>query len=250
MKRIQLFLSLILLVCTNTFSQIDKIKQANDLYAKGKFQLAAKQYEDILSNDGVSPILYYNAGNAYYKSKEIGHSILNYERALRLMPSFEDARYNLDLAQLKVVDNIVHAPNFFLMSWLEYFLKLLSSNYWLYISILLFFLCLISSFVFVFGPSRTMRKFSFYLGLCFLGLSFATLVFSGIRKDQLVNHDEAIVMSGIVTVKSSPDASGTDLFQLHEGTKVSIKSVLGKWTEIMLANGSIGWIEQTHIEVI
>ncbi len=250
MKRIQLFLCLILFVCTNTYSQIDKIKQANDLYAKGKFQLAAKQYEDILSNDGVSPILFYNAGNAYYKSKEIGHSILNYERALRLMPSFEDARYNLDLAQLKVVDNVVHAPTFFLMSWLATFLKLLSSNQWLYISIFVFFLCLISAFVFVFGPSRAMRKFSFYLGLCFLGFSLVMAVFAGIRKDQLVNHDEAIVMSGIVTVKSSPDASGTDLFQLHEGTKVYIKSVLGKWTEIVLGNGSIGWIEQTHIEVI
>jgi hypothetical protein len=250
MKRIQLFLSLILFVCTNTFSQIDKVKQANDLYAKGKYQMAAKQYEDILLHEGVSPILFYNAGNAYFKSKEIGHSILNYERALRLMPSFEDARYNLELAQLKVVDNVAHAQTFFLLSWLSSFLKLLSSNQWLYISIFVFLLCLISAFVFVFGPTRVIRKFSFYLGLCFLGFSFFTLVFAGVRKDQIENHDEAVVMSGIVTIKSSPDASGTDLFQLHEGTKVSIKSELGKWTEIVLANGSIGWIEQIHIEVI
>ena len=54
-------------------------------------------------------------------------------------------------------------------------------------------------------------------------------------------------MSGVVTVKSSPDKSGTDLFQLHEGTKVSVKSSLGKWIEIKLGNGSIGWVEKDDI---
>lgn len=250
MKRIQLIFGLVLFICLAAFSQSDKIKQANELYSQGNYQLAAKQYEVILANDGVSPALYFNAGNAYYKSKEIGRSILNYERALRLDPSFEDARYNLDLAQLKVVDNVVQTPTFFLMSWLENLLKSLSSNQWLTISLIVFFLCLISAFVFVFGPSRSVRKLFFYIGLSLLGFGFLTFVFSGIRKDQLVNHHEAIVMSGVITVKSSPDASGTDLFQLHEGTKVRIKSVLGKWSEIVLGNGSIGWVEQVHVEVI
>jgi tetratricopeptide (TPR) repeat protein len=250
MKRIYLFIGFILFVCSNSFSQMDKIKQANELYAQGNYQLAAKQYESILTNDGVSPALYYNAGNAYYKTKEIGRSILNYERALRLLPSFEDARYNLELAQLKVVDNVVQAPTFFLLSWVASLLKFFTSNQWLFGSLVLFLLCLITAFIFVFGPSQSVRKLSFYFTLCFLAISLLILVFAGIRKDQLVNHDEAIVMSGIVTVKSSPDVSGTDLFQLHEGTKVHIKSVLGKWTEIELGNGSIGWVEQMHVEVI
>lgn len=60
-------------------------------------------------------------------------------------------------------------------------------------------------------------------------------------------HNEAIIMSGVVTVKSSPDKSGTDLFQLHEGTKVSLKSTLGNWTEIKLGNGSVGWVEKDNI---
>lgn len=250
MKRIHLILGLTLFFCTTAFAQMDKIKQANELYSKGNYQLAAKQYEAILANDGVSPALYFNAGNAYFKCKEIGLSILNYERALRLSPSYEDARYNLDLAQLKVVDNVVQAPTFFLLNWVKDLLKSLTSNQWLFGSLFLFVSCLLTAFVFVFGSSLAMRKLSFYLSLFFLAVSFLTLVFAGIRKDQLTNHDEAIVMSGIITVKSSPDASGTDLFQLHEGTKVHIKSVLGKWTEIVLGNGSIGWVEQMHIEEI
>jgi hypothetical protein len=248
MKRIALFL----ILCFNlsAFAQTGDIKHANALYVKGEYTAAAKQYEEILSKDGVAPELYYNLGNAYFKTNEIGHSILNYERALRLDPGFDDARYNLEMAQLKVVDNIVQAPSFFLGRWVENLIKLLTSNQWIILSFIVFVICLISTFLFIFGQSHLVRKTSFYIGLVLLCVCLLTVVFSGVRKDKMENHNEAIVMTGTITVKSSPDKSGTDLFQLHEGTKVSIKSTLGKWTEIKLGNGSIGWVEDVNIEKI
>lgn len=250
MKRIHLFLTVILCFSLLVLAQTGAVKQANESYAKGEYQQAVKQYEDILANEGVAPELYYNLGNAYFKTNEIGRSILNYERALRLSPNFDDARTNLALVQLKVVDNVVQAPTFFLVRWIGNLIKLLSSNQWIYLSFSLFILCLVGLFLFIFGSSRPIRKISFYTGAIFLGISILTVVFSGIRKEQMTDHHEAIVMTGVVTVKSSPDRSGTDLFQLHEGTKVNIKSTLGKWTEIKLGNGSIGWIEQVNIEKI
>ncbi|MDP4239799.1 MAG: tetratricopeptide repeat protein [Bacteroidota bacterium] len=250
MKRIILFLSLILCFGQLAFSQINVVKQANDLYAKGDYANAAKQYEKILSKEGVAPELYFNLGNAYYKSNEIGRSILNYERALKLSPSFDDARFNLELAQLKVVDNIVPSPTFFIGRWIQNLIKLLTSNLWILISFGVFILCLAFAFLFIFGPTRFIRKFSFYFALILLGISFCTLIFAGVRKDQMYNHNEAVVMSGVVSVKSSPDKSGTDLFQLHEGAKVGIKSTLGSWIEIKIANGGIGWVEQVNIERI
>lgn len=250
MKRIALFLSLILCFCLPSFAQSDAVKLANDMYAKGNYTDAAKQYEKVLSTEGVSSELYYNLGNAYFKVNEVGLSILNYERALRLSPRFDDARYNLELAQLKVIDNIVPTPSFFLGRWIENLIKFMTSNQWIIVSVSIFILFLLSAFLFVFGSSRQLRKSSFYLGLAFLGLSLVTVVFSGVRKDQMLNHSEAIVMSGVITAKSSPDRSGTDLFQLHEGTKVNIKSTLGDWIEITLGNGSIGWVEQKSIEKI
>jgi len=250
MKRIILFFALILCFGLSAFSQKNAIKQANDLYAKGDYSNAAKQYEKILSDDGVAPELFFNLGNAYYKSNEIGRSILNYERALRLDPSFDDARFNLDLAQLKVVDNIVPSPNFFIGRWIQNLIKLLTSNQWLFISLGLFIFCLVTVFLFLFSRSRVIRKISFYFAIVLLGISFLTIIFSSVRKGQMLNHTEAIVMSGVISVKSSPDKSGNDLFQLHEGAKVSIKSKLGNWTEIKLSNGGIGWVEQVNIEKI
>ncbi|MFT3754031.1 MAG: tetratricopeptide repeat protein [Paludibacter sp.] len=250
MKRVILLLSLILCLGNTIFAQKATVKQANFLYAKGNYEEAAKQYEEIIATEGVASELYYNLGNAYYKSSEVGKSILNYERALRLSPTFEDARFNLELAQLKVVDNIVQTPTFFLGRWIESLMKLLTSNQWLVVSITVFVAGLILAFLFIFASTLFIRKVSFYVGAAFLVLSLSTLIFSGVRKNQMLNHREAIVMSGLVTVKSSPDKSGTDLFQLHEGTKVVVKSTLGKWTEIILGNGNIGWVEQENIENI
>lgn len=250
MKRILLFLSLIMCFGLSCFSQMEAVNQANEMYAKGKYQLAAKQYEEILAIQGVAPELYYNLGNTYFKMNEIGRSILNYERALRLSPSFEDAQINLELAQQKVVDNINQSPTFFIGRWIDELIKLLTSNQWIVISFGLFLFCLVSVFMFIFGSSHQLRKTSFYFGVVLLIISIICLTFSGIQKNQMTNHSEAIIMSGVVTVKSSPDESGTDLFQLHEGTKVHIKSSLGGWSEIKLINGSIGWVELANLEKI
>ena len=250
MKRIILFLSLVFCFGSYVFAQSNAIKHANDLYIKGDYTSAAKQYEYILSSEGVAPELYYNLGNAYYKTNEIGRSILNYERALRISPLLEDAQFNLELAQLKVVDNTVQSSNFFIGRWIQNLIKLLTSNQWIFTSFAVFITALILIFIFIFGPSRYVRKASFYSALVLVGISLITFIFAGVRKDQLLSHREAIVMTGVISVKSSPDKSGTDLFQLHEGTKVTVKSSLGNWCEIMLGTGNIGWVEQANIEKI
>lgn len=250
MKRIILFISLVLCFSSFGFAQSNAVKSANSLYVKGDYLAAAKQYEKILSSEGVAPELYFNLGNAYYKTNEIGRSILNYERALRLSPSYEDARFNLEMVQLKVVDNSVQSSTFFLGRWIQSLIKLLTSNQWLFISSGIFVVALILAFLFIFGATRFVRKVSFHSAVALLVVCLISFIFSGIRKDQLLNHREAIVMTGAVSVKSSPDKSGTDLFQLHEGTKVTVKSSLGSWYEIKLGNGNVGWVEQTNIEKI
>lgn len=251
MKHIYILLfSIVCSFFTLSASSSDSIKQANDLYAQGEYLLAAEQYENIISNQGVAPEIYYNLGNAYYKADETGRAILNYERALRLAPNYADAKHNLELAQLKVLDNVPAIETFFLMKWIENLIKLFSSNTWIYISVSLFVVAIILAFLFVFGNSHNLRKFSFYISLVLLVFTVATFAFSGVRKGQMLNHRDAIIMSAAITVKSSPDQSGTDLFQLHEGTKVLVNSTLGEWVEIKLGNGNVGWVQASAVERI
>ncbi len=252
MKRNRIICICILLVSLigSTFAQTDLIKKANDLYSKGEYSAASELYEQVLKTDQEAPELYYNLANSYYKMNETGRSILNYERALRIKPAYKAARVNLEMAQQKVVDNVVQVPSFFLMRWMDYLMKLLSSNQWFVISLVTLIIAIAGFMVFIFGYTVSSRKTSFYMAVIFLSFTIVSMFFSGLRKSQLMKHNEAIIMVGSVSVKSSPDKSGTDLFQLHEGTKVKVKSELNDWTEIVLGNGSIGWMEDDNIEKI
>lgn len=250
MKRIILFFSFVATILMPLAAQKDALKHANDLYIKGHYSEAAGIYQQVIDTKGVAPQLYYNLGNAYYKMNEVGKSILNYERALRLDPGFDDAKFNLEVAQQKVIDNISAAPTFFVGRWFQTLVKSLSTNQWFFVSFILFLAGLSMVFLFVFGKSLLLRKSAFYIGVVLLIAAVFSLTFSGWRKKKLIDRNDAIVMVGVITVKSSPDKSGTDLFPLHEGTKVTVKSILGNWVEIEIDNGNVGWLEANNIEKI
>lgn len=248
----KIFISAIVLFIsfTTSMAQNEELAKANSLYKKADYQGAAMLYEDIATRYGISPELYYNIGNTYFKAGEVGRSILNYERALRLSPNYDDAKTNLELAQTKVVDNIVQIPPFFVKRWIDSFIKLLSVDQWYTISVVVFVITLLCFLYFIFGNSLIVRRFAFYGSFVLLAVTIISGAFGLTRRSELHNHNQAIIMAGTVVIKSSPDKSGTDLFQLHEGTKVSIKSNLDEWTEIVVGNGNIGWLETKVIEKI
>ncbi|MBN2765332.1 MAG: tetratricopeptide repeat protein [Paludibacteraceae bacterium] len=249
-KTIFYIVALITALWQPVYGNTEALKNANDFYATGEYAMAADAYEKIIKQQGVAPELYFNLGNAYYKMNETGKSILNYERALRLRPGYKNALINLEFAQARVVDNVIQAPSFFLKRWFTDIMKMLSSNQWFWLAFVAFIITLVFALFFVYGASHFLRRFSFYTATIMAVLMVVTLFFSGLRKNQMLHHNEAIIMTGSVTAKSSPDKSGTDLFQLHEGTKVKVKSTLGEWTEIVLGNGTPGWIQTQIIEII
>ena len=58
-------------------------------------------------------------------------------------------------------------------------------------------------------------------------------------------------MAPVAPVKSSPsDGQTTDLFVLHEGTKVTVLDSVGAWRNIRLSDGRQGWIAAGDIEII
>ena len=70
------------------------------------------------------------------------------------------------------------------------------------------------------------------------------------RYREITDTSLAIIYVPTVTIKSSPDNSGNDLFILHEGTKVKIKSTLGEWVEVSTLDGNSGWMPANAIEII
>ncbi|MBQ5387837.1 MAG: tetratricopeptide repeat protein [Paludibacteraceae bacterium] len=221
---------------------------ANAQYAEGNYAEAALQYEQIIAEQP-SAEAYYNLGNAYFKQGELAQSILAYERALRIEPSYKDAKHNLLFAQSRIVDNIEDTQSFFLSNWLKTIRNALGLPAWIGLSIALFIYTLIGLFLFAFSQTVWLRKTAFYTSMVALIISVIACVNAGSLHKRDTQRAEAIITQGIVNAKSSPDRSGTDLFTIHEGTKVEITETIGDWCCIHVGN-YIGWMPLAYLERI
>ena len=221
--------------------------QANEAYSSGDYELAFTSYMQIQEQGFESTELYYNMGNAAFKSNKLGYSILFYEKALKLNPSYEDAEKNLKYVSIYKEDQLEEVPEFFLKTWVHALYSLFSLSVWSYISMLLFTLAYLGILVYIFARSLVFKKIGFFSGIIsilFFALSFSATVNSN---SYLKNPENAVIIAPSVVVKSSPSHSGTDLFVLHEGTFIMIDEEVGEWIEIKISDGRVGWI---HIEAL
>ena len=224
--------------------------KANTAYINGDFHAAADTYEELLSRGVSSMKLYYNLGNAYFKDDRIGKAILYYNRALRLAPGNDDIRYNLSVAEARTKDNIEDIPEFFFVTWMRDIRHMMGCTAWSLLSLALL-ACMLGLFlVYLLAQRISLRKAGFYGTLAMLLVFVASTSFAVTERRELLDSTEAVVMSSSVSVKSSPDKASTDLFVLHEGTKVRTVSELGDWREIVIADGKKGWVEARTIEMI
>ena len=220
-------------------------------YTEGDYQSALKDWEDVRATGLMSKELYYNLGNAYFKTGEIAPAILWYERALRLDPSDADIRYNLDYARALTQDRIDEVPEIFFEQWGHAICYLLPSNTWAVLGLVFLALTVTCALLFLLGSTAGRRKSGFFLGIAFLLLSLLGWDFAQWQRTEALRQDQAIVMRPVSSVKSSPSADASkDLFILHEGTKVRILDNVGGFSNIELADGRQGWIPAQDLEVI
>lgn len=227
-------------------------ERAGAVYNAQRYADAVALYDSIEVARGVSPELYYNRGNAYYKMGKYAHAILNYERALLLAPGNPDIKYNLELANTRIADKIEVTGTFFINVWAEHVRDWFNSNTWATIAVVAFLLFIIGLVVYIFTDAMHMRikKIGFFFALPMLIISAVALSSAIAQNNRCNAHNEAIVFAPEVAVKSSPADSGTELFILHEGTKVTLREQVGEWVEVTISDGNRGWLPIKTIEVI
>jgi len=234
----------------SSLAQDEDIKRAETAYSSEQYNTAIEIYESMLKNYGASAEIYYNLGNAYYKGGKIAHAILNYERALLLKPGDGDIRFNLELVRQLTYDKIEPLQEFFLKKWARSVQNLIGVDKWATVGIIGFVLFICCLVLFFFSKWMYLKKLGFYLGILLFLLVITANLFAYNQKYDLENRRAAIVFTPTVTAKSSPDNSGTELFLLHEGTKVFIRSTVGDWNEVILEDGHIGWVNKKDIVII
>ena len=224
---------------------------ANQAYAEGRWADAVDGYELISGMGLESAALYCNTGDAYFKDGNTAKAILYYERALKLDPSYSDARYNLELLNSAIQDRIEELPEFVLKTWFRNFSYVMDSDGWAVCFIVFLAMTLAMMLVFILSGSVGGRRTGFFLGIVMLLAAVLSLTFSIWQKKDAMSADQAIIMRPVTSVKSSPSAeAATDLFILHEGTKVKLLDEVGVWKNIELADGRQGWIPSADLEVI
>ncbi len=224
--------------------------QANKLYQQEQYAEAIARYLEIISAGYESWQLYYNLGNAYYKSRQIGRAILYYERAARLNPKNEDIQFNLQLANLSVVDKIVIPPQFFLSRWIEGIKMMWGIQTLTYILIALYLLGAALIILYILVRKRGIQRLvSIGLVPTIVLLVLITLILI-VRVQEHNSIQDAIILANKIEVLSSPDEQATELFALHEGVKVRVEDIRQNWARIRLADGKVGWVKRDSFEII
>ena len=243
------FVLMILMLMPLSVNAITK-QNADDEYAKGNYQQAIKDYQEILKT-GVSSEIYYNLGNAYYRTDNITQALLAYERALQLSPGDNDIRFNLQYARSKTIDKITPETEMFFVTWYNSLVNFTRVDRWANTAIVSIVMALLLILVFLFAPQMWARKSGFYGSAVFLLLFAFANLFAFQQKHELETKQGAIVIAPTVNVKKTPAASGTDIFVIHEGTRVDITDRgMKQWRGIKLADGREGWLKTSQIEEI
>ena len=242
-------LLLLMILIPLSSSAITK-ENADAEYAKGNYQQAIKDYEELLK-EGISADLYYNLGNAYYRTDNITRAVISYERALMLSPGDRDIRFNLQLARSKTIDKITPESEMFFVTWYKSLVNLTSVDGWAKTAIVSIILALVLFLLYLFSYRIWIRKASFFGSIVLFLLFVFSNIFAYQQKQQFVNRKGAVVISSSVNVKKTPDRRGVNSFVLYEGTRVDITdNSLKDWKAVRLADGREGWIDAKQIEVI
>lgn len=223
---------------------------ADTEYQKGNYQQAIRDYEEILKN-GESAEIYFNLGNAYYRTDNITKAVLNYERARLLSPGDDDINFNLQFARSKTIDKITPESEMFFVTWYKSLVNFTSVDNWAKTGILCIVMTLLLVLLYLFGPQLMLRKIGFFGGLAFFVIFLLSNLFAFQQKQALDNRTGAIIMTPSVNIKKTPAKNSADQFVLHEGTRVDIiDKGMTDWRCIRVGDGREGWIETKAIEEI
>jgi tetratricopeptide (TPR) repeat protein len=217
-------------------------EKGNKAYEAGDYTAAIDEYNKLIGAEKMSSSLYYNLGNAYFQTQELGEAIWAYEKALKLNPKNENALFNLNFANKKTKD-IIDPSGSEIKQWFISNLFSFGINFWAWLSIGSSFILAIFIYLFFTTKNKKIKNISLTLNFILLSIFFLTVIFSFYHKSILNKQTEGIIIEDLVFVKTSPLEDSPVAFELHEGTKVSYLRAQDGWVEINL-NQNTGWIQK------
>ncbi len=219
-------------------------------YNEGNYQDAIENYLEILSQGEHSAALYYNLGNCYYKLNQIAPSIYYYEKALLLDPSDKEIKNNLVYAQQMTVDSIEPLPESGLSRIYNSIIGWLTFDQWAYTAVFFVILFVLAYLAYYFLRYSSHKRVAFITSMISLVVAIICVSFAFIENKNYNSEQPAIVFVAECLVKSEPNERSSEVFILHEGTKVQVLEGLEDYKKIELADGKIGWVQEDEIRLL
>jgi tetratricopeptide (TPR) repeat protein len=245
-KYLCLALLISLLTSLNAQDLETRFSIANKAYADEDYQQAIELYSGIIDQGVESGEVFFNLGNAYYKSNDLGRAILHYEKARKYIEGDPALEQNLKLAQLRIVDKIEPIPELFLVEWWTEVTHLFSIDTYLWLCFTIFTLLILLIVIRLFYSRQLITRFIWITSFLLIFILIVTI--SVIYEFETTQF--GVILEEKISVVSEPDSEATEVFILHEGTKVKINRNLNEWLEISIPDGKTGWLQKTSLEMI
>jgi tetratricopeptide (TPR) repeat protein len=218
---------------------------ANKLYAEGKFADAATAYKKIIQSGAVSPALYFNYGNAEFKSGNLGRAIAAYRHAAQLMPRDAEVRANLDFAR-----NQVQGPTLRESRWSRSagWLGVLTLNEWTGLAIAVLWLTFALLAAAQIRPALKTALGGFTRAAVAVAiLSCACL---GVNAAIHFSKQTAVVVAQVATARSGPFDEAQNAFTAHDGAELAVLDHRDNWLQVTDGSGRIGWLQRQQVEIL
>lgn len=232
-----------LFVVSPALAQADtQFAKANEEYAAGHFLEAIDGYKALVQSGQWSATLFYDLGNAYFRTGDFGRAILNYERALALEPRHPEADANLRIArdEARALELAVSAP--------EHSLQLLTLNQYTIAATIAFWLGIFGIVILTLARRRSISLIALSI-LSLLVFAFAVAAIIWIDNGNKGSMLAIVTEKGIEARVATAENANTVL-ALPSGSEIKIVSKRGDWIYAVLPNDLRGWIPAKSAESV
>ena len=223
--------------------------RANAYYNSKQFTNAINLYEQAAKAGVVNGNLYYNLGNAYWRTGDTGRAMLNWSRAERLNPSDPDLRFNLVLSRSQIARSLVAQPSSKISDFFRKIRDLARARVWalvLVFALWAFWLCLSARILL--GGGKLRAALSILTGLFIILMVTSGMGFAA--RELWETEPAAVVIGRDVSARSGPGAGLTPVFNLPAGARVIMSECRNGYCQVELPPGMVGWVEGKDIQKI
>ncbi len=240
--------SLLIAEPSTTTSLGEQFQKGTKAYDSGDYFSAVETFSDLIDKGYKRPEIYYNLGCAYFKTGSLGQAILNFDRALKLNPSDEDAKVNLEYARKFTIDKIEEPQKGFFAKLFEGAVNFLDINTGLIVSAVLFWMvCLTMMGIIWF---RWNNKFVWYIFTILLIIFLSSAIVSAYHIKEDISAKIGVLVAKQADIRTGPGEDFSLQFTAHEGLEFKLEELREGYWRIKLKNGLKGWVKSDAVGIV